>query len=89
MAEPGVEVSSKEVEANFHLERRPLCPPEFLDERMQQRLQRRLRKSAHLRPPNGGMLSSADLHHSCVDVLAKTLHDGRGVRHEQPFTLGR
>ena len=39
------------MEQNFTLERHPLCPDRFMSERMNQRLQRRILKSAHLARP--------------------------------------
>ena len=42
---------SQEIADNFLLERRPLCKTEYMSERMKQRLQRRLKKSAHLARP--------------------------------------
>lgn len=56
-------MSSSEVAQSFHLERHALCPDKFLNERMEGRLQRRLKKGKHLPPPLilRGLLSEQEI----------------------------
>ena len=77
LGEEGIE--SVEVAANFLLERNPLCNERFLEERMQQRLKRRLRKAAHLPPPVilRGLLGEEDIK-AIFDYIDEVRH---GVRH--------
>ena len=77
LGEEGIE--SVEVAADFLLERNPLWNERFLEERMQQRLKRRLRKAAHLPPPVilRGLLGEEDIK-AIFDYIDEVRH---GVRH--------
>ena len=54
---------SQETADSFFLERRPLCPPAFVEERLRHRLRKRLLKSASLPPPVilRGLMSEEDV----------------------------
>ena len=79
---------SEEIAANFALQRRALCPPEFLDERLDMRLQRRLRKSANLPPPTviKSFLSPKDI--AAVAAFVEDLKAGMNSPSSEEAALG-